>query len=330
MRLEYTSAPRATPVIHDGLVYLLGALGDLHCAELTTGKIIWKRQLQTDFDVELPNWGYASPPLIVDDMLIVNPGAAEASIVALDRKSGKVVWKTPGHAAAYAPFLVGTFGGVRQIIGYDVAGLGGWDPKTGKRLWDVIPKGRTDFNVGTPVIIDGKMLVATENNDTRLYEFDEKGHLKPEPILVNHELAPDTCTPVVLGGRVFCTAYGEMYCLDLKNELKTVWKVLDDYFYEHTNLIAGNGRILVWTTSADLLLVDATANEFKPLAKLRPFAGDDVESMSHPALVGDRLYLRDSKTLKCFRLPKPDANRSQSQRKQSTATNTKPNPSGDE
>jgi hypothetical protein len=299
-KLEYTNAPRATPVIHQGQVYLLGALGHLHCLDLATGRVIWQKHFAADFGGECPNWGWSSPPLVVDDKLIINPGGKEASLAAVDLKTGNTLWKTPGHAAAYSAFLLGTFSGVRQIVGYDVAGLGGWDPVTGKRLWELIPPGSSDFNVGTPVILGNQLLVATENNDTRIYEFDPQGKLKRTPILTNRDLAPDTCSPVVAGGRVFCAAYGELICLDLQQNLATVWGELNDFFYDHVNLIAGNNRLLAWTTSGDLLLISTEGKTYQQLAHIRPFGKREVESMSHPAIMKNRIYLRDSQELKCL------------------------------
>ncbi|MCA9069333.1 MAG: PQQ-binding-like beta-propeller repeat protein, partial [Planctomycetaceae bacterium] len=299
-KLEYTNAPRANPVIHEGLVYLLGALGDLHCVELATGKVIWRKHFRKDFGAERPHWGWSSPPLVVEEKLIINPGAKDASLVALDRKTGKTLWQTPGHAAAYSALLLGTFSGVRQIVGYDVAELGGWDPKTGKRLWEVIPPRRSDFNVGTPLVLGNTLLVATENNATRVYSFDKTGKLNPQPTVVNEDLAPDTCSPVLSGDRVFCSGYGELFCLDRKQNFKTVWGELNDFFYDHTNIIAGNNRILVWTTGGDLLLIAADKDTYTQLAHIRPFGKRKVESTSHPALMKDRIYLRDSQELKCL------------------------------
>lgn len=301
--VDYTNAPRATPVIHEGLVFLQGVWGNLHCAQLETGEIVWERHLVYDFAAELPTWGYSAPPLVVDGKLIVMPGARDAGLVALDLKSGETLWATPGHAAAYAPLIVGTFGGKRQIVGYDVAGLAGWDIETGERLWQLVPPGSADFNVGTPVAVDDKILVATENNATRLFRFREDGTIDPEPEAVNEELAPDTCTPVVVGERVYCTAYGELYCLDLKDALRTIWSRQDERFYDHTNLIAGNNRILMWTTTCDLVLLDAEAPDYAEVGAFRPFADDEASSMAHPALVGDRLYLRDGRHLVCYQLP---------------------------
>ena len=147
-------------------------------------------------------------------------------------------------------------------------------------------------------------MLATENNATRLHRFLKNGLLDDKPLKVNSSLAPDTCSPVIVGDRVFATAYGEMYCLDLKDNLKTLWVAVHDMFFDHSNVIGGNGRVLVWTQSGDLLLLDAAANEFKPLRRLRPFGDGKVDSMSHPAIVGDRLYIRGPSELACFELRK--------------------------
>jgi outer membrane protein assembly factor BamB/ABC-type phosphate/phosphonate transport system substrate-binding protein len=300
--MDYSNSPRATPVVHDGLVYLHGALGDLHGVRLDTGAVVWRTNYYRDHGAKRLTWGSSSPPLIVDDMLIINPGARDASVVALDRKTGRLIWKTPGHAAAYSAFVVGELGGRRQLIGYDSASLGGWDPATGGRLWEHVPREGSDFNVTTPLIHAGQLLLATENNATRLHGFLPDGKIDPKPVLANNSLAPDTCSPVIVGDRVFATAYGEMYCLDLKDGMKTVWVAEGDMFYDHSNMIGGNGRVLVWTNSGDLLLLDAAANEYKPLSRLRPFGTESANSMSHPAIVGNRLYLRGPNELACFGL----------------------------
>ncbi len=303
--LDYSNAPRATPVIVGDLVYLQGAFGQLHCVELATGRIVWKKHLFDDFNAERLIWGASVPPLVIGEKLIVAPGGKDASLAAINRHTGDVIWKTPGHAAAYSAFIVATFSGVTQIIGYDSASAGGWDPETGRRLWELIPPDGSDFNVGTPVVIGNHLLLATENNGTRLYAFDTKGRILPDPVSRNDDLAPDTCTPVVAGTRVFATAYGDLYCLDHTDGLATVWNVNDDKFYDHANLIASDDRILIWTNTGDLILLDAMADAYQPLAEVRPFETEFPDTLSHPAIVGDRIYLRSNDELGCFELGGP-------------------------
>jgi outer membrane protein assembly factor BamB/ABC-type phosphate/phosphonate transport system substrate-binding protein len=300
--IEYTNAPRATPLIVGDLVYLQGAQGDLHCVQLSTGVVRWTKNIVVEFGAELLNWGHSSPPLHIDGSLIVNPGAKQASLVALNANDGATIWTSPGNAAAYGAFIVATIQGQPQIIGYDSASLGGWDPVTGKRLWTLIPPDASDFNVTTPVFWKGQLLLSTENNATRLYAFDSSGSIIQEPVAFNSDLAPDTCTPIIESGLVFAAGYGELFCLDPNDGLKKRWSIQDDMFHDHTNLIGGNKHVLAWTTDCNLFLFAATGEKYDLISRRRPFTEDDSESMSHPALVGDHLYLRNQKRLLCIKL----------------------------
>ncbi|MEQ2005860.1 MAG: PQQ-binding-like beta-propeller repeat protein [Limisphaerales bacterium] len=299
-KLDYGQSPRATPVIHTGRAYLLGAFGELRCVDAATGKLLWKRNLPREFKAELPTWGMCSPPLVVDDLLIVNPGGPKASMVALDAATGRTRWTTPGEPAAYAAFICGEFGGRRQIVGYDKVSLGGWDVKTGARLWQLVPPMEGDFNVPTPIAVNGGLVVATENNGTRLYRFDVAGRIVPKPAAVYADLKPDTATPVVTGGRVF-GAHRGLHCLDVRSGLKQLWHREDSALGDHAALFADAGRVLVVTMGGELLLLDAKSEQCSILSRLKLFA-DDGDVYSHPALVGTRLYVRGGSSVVCVDL----------------------------
>jgi outer membrane protein assembly factor BamB len=304
-QLDYDNNPRATPLIHEGRVYLLGAFGHLTCADLATGAIVWQMNLleMFDGDPELV-WGTCSSPLIVDGKLIVNPGGPAASLVALDPESGALLWQAPGDRHAYASFLVATLGGVRQLVGYDRTSLGGWDISTGSRLWTLKPPHTGDFNVPTPVVVDGRLVVASENNGTRAYEFDNAGKIRQEPVAVNDELAPDVSSPAAVGPRIYCV-WNDFYCLDAADGLRTIWVGEDKALGDSSPLLVTDKRVLAFGAGGELLLIDAKAPEFRIISRLHLF--DDRESrraeqLSHPALVGTRLHLRGEKELVCVDL----------------------------
>jgi outer membrane protein assembly factor BamB/ABC-type phosphate/phosphonate transport system substrate-binding protein len=301
--MDYSNSPRANPVIHGRDVFLLGAFGDLICADLGSGTVRWRRNIVQEFGAELLTWGMCAAPLVVDGKLIVNPGAPKASLAALDLRTGKTLWQTPGGQAAYSPFIVGRFGGVRQIVGYDADSLGGWAPDTGRRLWTHRPPEDGDFNVPTPVPVGDKLLLATENNGTRLHAFDAKGRLIAKPLAINPDLAPDTTTPVVLDGLVFGSSDGSLFCLDANDGLKTLWSQEDDLFMDHASFIGGNGRLLVMTIEGELQLVAADRKRYRLLGSQNVFGADiDEEVWSHPALVGNRLYIRGAGAAVCILL----------------------------
>ena len=198
---------------------------------------------------------------------------------------------------------MGTFGGVRQIVGYDEKTLGGWDPATGKRLWTLVPPVSGDFNVPTPIDAGGKLVLASENNGTRIYDFDPGGSIRRQPIAANEDLSPDSSTPVLVGGRLF-GCWSSLHCLQAEAKLQPLWTGEDDAFGHYASLIASPDRVLVVSNRGELLLVDATAGEFKIVSRHKVL-GEKAELLSHPALVGSRLYLRDTSRIVCLELLAP-------------------------
>jgi len=305
-QLDFGNAPRATPQIDGERVFLYGAFGKLHCVRLADGEVLWKKDLLAEFGnrEDAVPWGTTSSPLLVDDKLIVNPGGAESSLVALRPDTGEVIWKTPGDKPAFGSLIVATLEGRRQIVGYDKRALCGWDVNTGKQLWRLVPP-RVDFNVSTPIVVGEQLLVSTENNGTRLYRFDSAGAIVPQPIAHNDDLAPDTHTPVALADRVF-GVWQDLYCLDCVNNLKTLWKGEDSAFDGYASIIGSGNKILVISKHGELLLVDAIAEKYRLISRLQVFT-DDPGVYSHPAIVGKQLYLRGSDQIVCLDL-EPDNN----------------------
>jgi outer membrane protein assembly factor BamB len=311
IRLDYGNSPRATPLIAGDRAFLLGAAGHLHAVELSSGDIVWSTVLPRAFNGKMPFWGFSTSPLLVDETisegkltggkLIVPPGASDAGLVALDAVTGNVVWKSEnGRMAGYASPLVATLGGVRQIIFYDSQSLGGWDVTTGKRLWELIPKHRGDFNVPTPIPLSGdRLFVMTENNLAMIYRFHEDGRIDPEPIATQDDVSPDSNSAVASADRIYVVD-GGLYCLD-GTDLSILWMLEDDALNDYATLLLGDNRLLIGTYRGEILLVDVSATPGKIVSRFCPFDDDEVV-LSHPAVIGDCLMIRSTSTVVCVRL----------------------------
>lgn len=299
-QLDYGNSPRATPLIHDSHVYFLGAFSDLHCVSIETGEVVWKRNLTRDFLGQTATWGTCGSPLIVDDKLIINPGCSKASVIALEPLTGKVIWQTAGRAAGYGSLTVAVLGGTLQLVGHDNETLGGWDVKSGKRLWELKPAERGDFNVPTPIPIAGRLFVVTENNGSRLFEFDKQGRIIPRPVAENMDLAPDTSTPVVVGNIVI-GCWFRLWCLDLTRQLRTRADFESESFRGHTNLIASSDKVLAIGHDGELHLLAVSAKEIKLLSRQKVF-NTSIEIYSHPAIVGSKLLIRGTNSVQCLEL----------------------------
>lgn len=296
--LDYGNSPRATPLIFDGRVYLLGAFGHLHCCGIRDGTIEWRRHLRDDFGArdELV-WGVASSPLIVDGQLIVNPGGPDAAIVSLNPANGDLVWKTAGEPAAFASFVMGRLQGRRQLIGFDKVSCGGWDPATGERLWTYVPRVQGDFNVPTPILIGDQLLLASENNATRLVGFADG---KPVVQAQFTKLRPDMHTPVMTAGRIFAVNEGWVYCL-AADTLKPYWSAFDRSLKGHVSLVASENRVLLQTQQGELVLIDALADALTILSRSSPLRRS-ASTYAHPAVARDAIYVRGPGQLACLSL----------------------------
>jgi len=302
--LDYGNLPRATPLIEGEHAYLYGAFSDLTCVKLLTGQIVWQKNLHAEYGtVAKFVWGTCASPLIVDDKLIVNPGAADAAIVALDPLTGEELWRSPGPPPAYGSFLAAELGGRLQVIGHDRQALGGWDVATGVRLWTLKMPLADDFNVPTPVQYGSQLLITSENNGTRLYRFDSHGVIDPTPVATNEDLAADICTPVVVGRRGFCV-WGSLYCLDLDQGLATLWAAEEPAAQIYASVIGGPDRVMVIGAGGELILIDANSDRYEVVSRLKVFQ-QGAELYAHPALVGNRLYIRGENSLACVDLATP-------------------------
>lgn len=305
--LDYGNSPRATPLVENDRVHLLGAFGDLHCVELATGRVLWKRNLATDFNVPKDRrspWGYCSSPLLAAGRLIVSPGAAEASVVALDPASGRELWRCAGTAAGHGSFIEAEVGGCHQVIGHDGSTLGGWQVATGRRLWTIEPSVAGDFNVPTPVLVADKLLVTTEMNGTRLHAFRADGTIEPEPVARSDDLAPDMSTPVAVGQRIF-GVQERLIELDAANGLATVYRGDAAHLDTYAAVIAGPKSLLVVGNDGLLILYDINAGGCGQVSQCRAFAEAEATGSpvySHPAMVGTRLFIRGPHEIVCLEL----------------------------
>src|ERR1043166_6077684 len=129
---------RSTPTVDGDLVYALGSDGDFVCLEAPTGKIRWQKNLRKEFGGTPGDWAYAESPLVDGDVVVVTPGGAQATMVAMNKKTGGVIWKSAipgGDPAGYTSAIIVQAGGRKQYVQFVEKGMIGVDAKTGQFLW---------------------------------------------------------------------------------------------------------------------------------------------------------------------------------------------------
>jgi outer membrane protein assembly factor BamB len=108
--------PRGTPTVDDDRVYSLGGNGDLSCIDTKAGRIVWSINVLQKFGGKNPNWGISESPLIIGDKLLINPGGPGASVVALNKKDGSLIWKSESDEAGYSSAMPVQVGSMTQVV----------------------------------------------------------------------------------------------------------------------------------------------------------------------------------------------------------------------
>ncbi len=291
--------PRATPVYYDGLVYSLGAMGDLYCLSAATGRPKWSKNILADNDAKNIHWAMSGAPLIVDDMVIVTPGGAGGkSIVAYNRLSGAPVWKSLDDRAAYTSPILATLAGKRQIVwisGERAVGIGVED---GKLLWEYPWPAQMDMNCSLPVVIDDSdvLLSSAQGPGAALLKIAKNGDaFTAEPVWKNNRLKNKFNSSVLYQGYIYGFDEAILACLDPKTgELK--WK---GGRYGYGQLLLAGGYLVITTEQGELVLVRATPEAHQEAARFQAISG---KTWNIPAIDHGLLLMRNTEEMACFRI----------------------------
>jgi outer membrane protein assembly factor BamB len=301
---QYPGA-RSTPTMDGELFYALGSDGDLACLERASGNIRWQKNLRDDFGGLRGNWAYAESPLIDGEKLIVTPGGAEATLAALDKKSGEVIWKSAvpgGDEAAYASAIIVETDGVKQYVQFLQKGLVGVDAKTGKFLWRY---GRTaqdsPANIPSPVAQDGMVYSASNRGGGGSVKLNVTADgVVAEEVYFSKSLPTSIGGAVLLDGHLYGTTGQSTLCVDFKSgDVK--WQ---DRGVGAGSVLYADGRLYVHGENGDVALIEATPEAYNERGKFKPSGqpkrGSREQAWTYPVVANGRLYIRDKNVLWCY------------------------------
>ena len=158
--ISYPAGPRCTPTIDGDRVYTLGAEGHLFCLAITAGRVIWGKDLKEEYDTKAALWGWAGHPLIDGDRLIVVAGTEKAHVVALDKLTGKEIWRAgTAPEQGYSPPTIIEAAGVRQLVLMKPDGMYAVVPETGALLWETPYNADNGSIIMTPVKVGEHLYV---------------------------------------------------------------------------------------------------------------------------------------------------------------------------
>lgn len=295
--------PRATPTIADGDVYALGATGVLTKLEFASGKPHWTVNILEQNGSQNIDWGMSGSPLILGDLVIVNPGAQQGTadsrgLVALSRSDGKIVWRHGTAAASYSSPMLARLGDKRQILIFDAGGLAGHDAEGGAELWRFPWTTQFNINVAQPLVFDARRLLITSATGVCLIEVDgSDSSWLPQEVWRSRNLKCSYANPVARQGYVYGLDEGILTCLDVETG-KRKWKSGKGR-YGHGQMLLTGDLLLILSEQGELVLVEASPEGHHELARLQAIEG---KTWNCPILVNGRAYIRNHMEMACYDL----------------------------
>jgi outer membrane protein assembly factor BamB len=298
----FGNGPRSTPLVDGDRVYSFGASGDLGCWSVTDGQEIWKTNVLSQFKAQNLFFGVSSSPIVAGDRLLVLVGGPDASIVAFDKKTGKVDWKSGGDKASYSSPIVTEHNGRALALFLTHAGVTALDPATGKRYWQFPLVDRLAESSTTPVRTGDNIFASSVTFGSVGLRLSLKdGQPAYEELWKNPALTCYFGTPVAFGDHLYVvtgnvTPPAALNCVEAKSG-KVLWTRPKVGTY-HASVMRVKDRLLLLEEEGELVLFEPNPKEYQELARAKVCG----KTWTHPALANGRLYVRDDKELICVEL----------------------------
>lgn len=299
--MQGPDGPRCTPLADGDRVYAVSCKGRLVCLNAVDGREVWSKSYTEDFGAifigekgNVPGaarHGNNGTPLISGDRLYACAGGTNgAGVVCLDKKTGKLIWKSQNDQAAYSPPQIAKIGGLEQLLCFTSDGLIALDPAKGDLFWRVPIKTAYGRHVTAPVWHEDTVVVSS--HQAGLIGTKVNGR-NGEQAWVSKENAINTASPVAVGKHLYGLGPRKnLICVEIATgkqlwSREGYWQTSADKAYGGFMVIGKN--ILCLTDTGSLLMFAANPNELKEVGQAQVCGAN----WCNPAYADGRLYLRD-------------------------------------
>lgn len=326
--IDYKAGPRACVTIDQGRAYALGAMGHLHCLDAATGKLHWMRDLDSDYQISrsrrMPIWGIAAAPLIVGELVVLQLGAEDHCLVALNKLTGKQVWSALDDRASYSAPITYQQAGTSLVLCWTGDSIAGVEAETGKVAWRLPFQPRNmPIGIATPVVRQNRVFVTSFYDGSMLVELDpaklaarQVYHRVGRSERDTDALQSIMSTPVWIADHIYgVDSYGELRCLTAADG-ERVWEdqtATPRDRWSNIHLVQNADKVWMFNEAGELLVTRLSPKGLQTLSRAKLLAPTPEQlsrrrrggvCWSHPAFANRHVFARNDRELVSVSLAK--------------------------
>ncbi len=289
--------PRSTPTVDGGRLYVFGASGDLSSLDPASGKIGWTVNVIREFGGQNIKWGFSESPLVSGDRIIVSPGGSGSGIVAVNKATGKLLWKSEADTAGYSSAVLHEIGGVRQAIIFTGQRALGLDIANGHVLWSYDRVANRVANIATPIARGNHVFLSSDyGTGAALLELTPSaGALSAREVYFTREMRNHHASSVLIGGYLY--GFSSAILTAMKFDTGEVaWR---DRSVGKGSLVFADERLYLFSERGVAALVEATPSGYREHGRFTLETGS-LPTWTHPVVANGRLLLRDQDTVYAY------------------------------
>ena len=293
-RNDRGDGPRGTPTVDGDYLYSLGGNGDLSSIEARTGRLVWTMNVLQKFGGSNITWGISESPLVIGEKILVNAGGPGASIVALNKKDGSLIWKSQSDKAGYSSAIPVQVGNTTQVIFFTHTRGLALDLKDGKLLWEYPRAANNVANAATPVARGNRVFISSDyGNGGGLVEIKADG--KAQEVYFTKDMRNHHSSSILIGDHLYGFSGGILTAMRFDTG-EVAWK---DRSVGKGSLVFADGNLYALSENGVVGLVEATPTGYQEKGRFR-IPQDSLPTWAHPVVAGGRLYLRDQDTIYAY------------------------------
>ena len=290
--------PRGTPTIDGAQLYAYGASGDLSAMDAATGKVIWKVNVLRQFGGSNINWGLSESPLVLSDRVLVNAGGRGASIVALKKSDGSVIWKSESDEAGYSSAVTQRIGSTEQAVFFTATRALGVNVADGRLLWSYDKVANRTANIATPIVRGNKVFVSSDyGTGAALLEMSASGNgVSAREVYFTNDMRNHHASSVLIGDHLYGFSSAILTAMRFDNG-QLAWR---DRSVGKGSLVFADERLYLFSENGVVGLAEANPTAYREHGRFSLPRASSLPTWSHPIVSNGRLYLRDQDAIYAY------------------------------